>query len=426
MGKNKLFLRLMIKNKNNLYSIVITFFILIMFGFIFFELSSNAALKNADSLDYTLFTPISLFINVLDIIALLVIMLCSLILIEIYKGFIGKNLTENSIFRTCGYSSVRLSILYSFIFIVICIFIIPFALLGGYILTFILHFFLFRYLQIDSSIYTIDNSIFIGIFLLIMILIVWITLYTIGYFHRKELLQLLNEARGTITESITLIQVSIKVYVFFFVIGWLILIGSLLFKSSPFLGIFFICITLKKINFYILGIVQKFISEKNCVNIVSMNEAKEFLQRNSTFVYLYQMSIMIVSYILIYMCILKSDQLICLIACSVCLVFLSSCLVYKYFLETNKSKRVYDYCYLLGYSSRQILGVKKQTFNYIINFIFLIPTLFQVILFFLQIILYNYPMIPIIYVLLSEIIVYVMVKLIIYKYQSKLYKLSLH
>ncbi|MFR7590117.1 MAG: FtsX-like permease family protein [Longibaculum sp.] len=279
MEKNKVFIKLMAKNKTNLYSIIITYFILIMFGFIFFELSSNTALKNINNLDYALFTPISLFINVLDLIALLVIVLCSLVLMEVYKGFIEKNLKENSIFRTCGYSSIRLSILYCFVFIVICIFILPFAIFGGYILTYILHFFLFKYLQINSSIYVIDNYIFIGIFLLTIVLITWVTLFTIGYFYRKNLLQLLNEARSENKESLPLIQISAKVHIFFFIIGWIDLIFSLLFNQLPISGIFLICITLKKINLIISNIMQNFFSKKNHITIVAISECKYFLQK---------------------------------------------------------------------------------------------------------------------------------------------------
>src|SRR5699024_12317664 len=94
---------------------------------LFFELSSNNALKNDYISGYTPFTALSLFFNVLDVIALLVILLCSLTLIEVYEGFIEKNLKENSIFRACGYSSIRLSLLYCFLFIILCILIIPFA-----------------------------------------------------------------------------------------------------------------------------------------------------------------------------------------------------------------------------------------------------------------------------------------------------------
>lgn len=160
MKKNRLFIKLMIKNKNNLYGIIVTFFILISFSFIFFELSSNNALKNDYISGYTPFTALSLFFNVLDVIALLVILLCSLTLIEVYEGFIEKNLKENSIFRACGYSSIRLSLLYCFLFIILCILIIPFALICGYILTCIIHFFLFSYLHINISVFAIDTYIF--------------------------------------------------------------------------------------------------------------------------------------------------------------------------------------------------------------------------------------------------------------------------
>src|SRR5699024_11346659 len=53
---------------------------------LFFELSSNNALKNDYISGYTPFTALSLFFNVLDVIALLVILLCSLTLIEVYEG----------------------------------------------------------------------------------------------------------------------------------------------------------------------------------------------------------------------------------------------------------------------------------------------------------------------------------------------------
>lgn len=416
MKKNKLFLKLMIKNKNNLYSIIITLFILISFSFVFFELSANNALKNNYSLGYTPFTPLSMFFNVLDMIAFLVIALCSLTLIEVYKGFIEKNIKENSIFRASGYSDIRLSILYCFVFIVLCMLIIPIALLSGYILTCIVHFFLFKYLQIASSIYIVDSYIFSGIFILILALIIWITLFTMGYFYRKNLLELLNEARGERKENLPLIQVSVKIYLFVFFLGCLDIIMSLFDNALPVGGIIFVCLTLKKVNLYLVQRIKKFISKKDCINIVAIGESKDFLQKNSWFIYLYQISIIILSYVLIYMCSLQSDQIIDMLAYTICSIFLSSCLVYKYFLELHKSSYTYKYCYLLGYSNNQMLKIKKKIFNYIINFIFFIPLIFQIMLFFSQIFFNNKHMVSIVYILVLEFLIFCIVKIIVYRH----------
>lgn len=60
------------------------------------------------------------------------------------------------------------------------------------------------------------------------------------------------------------------------------------------------------------------------------------------------------------MCFMKSDQIIGIIAYTVSSIFLASGLIYKYILEINKSVYVYKYCYLLGYSSDQILKIRKK------------------------------------------------------------------
>lgn len=421
MKKNRLFIKLMIKNKNNLYGIIVTFFILISFSFIFFELSSNNALKNDYISGYTPFTALSLFFNVLDVIALLVILLCSLTLIEVYEGFIEKNLKENSIFRACGYSSIRLSLLYCFLFIILCILIIPFALICGYILTCIIHFFLFSYLHINISVFAIDTYIFFGIFVLTLVLVTWVTLYTIGYFYRKNLLELLNEARGEKKGEMPLIEISVEIYLFVFVLGFISVIISLLNNDPPVSGIILICLTLKKVNLYILHIIKKFLSKRNPINIVAISECKSFLQKSSWFVYLYQVAIIVSSYVVIYMCFMKSDQIIGIIAYTVSSIFLASGLIYKYILEINKSVYVYKYCYLLGYSSDQILKIRKKTFSYIIDFVFIIPLIFQVIVFIAQFLINNYHTFSILYILILEFLIFNILKIIVHKYSKHIY-----
>lgn len=419
MKKNKTFLKLMVKNKNDLYSIIITFFLLIMLSFIFFELSSNAALKNINNLDNPIFTPILLFISVLDLIAFLVVILCSIILTEIYKGFIEKNLKENSIFRICGYSGSRLSFLYSTLFSILSIIIVPIAILGGYFLTIVIHLFLFEYLNIHSSIYIIDSYIFVGIFVLTIVLNFCVAIYTIGYFYRKSLIQILSEARGNKKETLPLIQISIKIHCFFFIIGWINVISSLFLKSTPVIGVLLICITLRKLNVYITNKINKLLPHRNCINTVAISECKYFLQKNNWFIYLYQVSIIISTYILIYICVLKSDCIIGLIAYLVCIFTLSCSLIYKYFLEIYRSTYVYNYCCLLGYSNSQILEIIRKTFKYIITFIFIIPAIFQSILFSLQIIINNYSLNIVLFILVSEVIIFEIMYLIIHKYNNR-------
>lgn len=382
MKKINIFYKSIFNNKRDMLSLFLTYFCLFSFAFVFFELSANQYLKNdIFLLKKPLFSPINMFFSTLDIIAFVVMILCSLVLFELYNEFIKKNVRENSIFRICGFSIIDLSFLYVSVFIIISIFSIPIGLFLGYGFTIIIHYLLFNFLNINESIFLIDKIIFVGLISLVLLLIICVAMYTAGYFYKNQLINILN---GNINNEYDTNVLYKKITIqssknknLLIIAGFFILVFELFQSNSPTLGTTLICIGLYKNDKSIVQYIHKKKIKNSATRIVSIGNAKMFIQKNINYIYVLQLSIIFLSFIVTYDCYLKSDQLVGILAYVLTFIFMCMCLAYKILLNIFLKKNIYVFCNLLGFSFKKILLIVKKEINYILLKVLLIPMMYQ-------------------------------------------------
>ena len=84
---------------------------------------------------------------------------------------------------------------------------------------------------------------------------------------------------------------------------------------------------------------------------------------------------------------------------------------YKLNLFTYNNNTVYQYARLLGFSKTDIRETLSKMFQTIYVFVLFIPLIFQVICMIMQIVIYDYPLWIVSYVVSVEIIIYLIIYL---------------
>lgn len=406
------FIKVSIKEKKSYMNFAVTYFIMIGLSFVFYELAGNQLLKNNLFAEKVLFTPVSLFISFNDIISFIVVFLSGIMLIQIYMEYLEKSFDKLAVYKISGCSSLKLTFLYMSSCIILCLLITPFSLILGYGMTIIVHAFLFPILNINSSIFFIAEDVILSIISTVIMLIIIIIIYTTGFFYRYTFLEILQNLKERKSEKKVLFMISPKIYIILLIISFLMLIdytGNVI--QLPTIGLI-VCVSLYGIDRYWYNMfVDKVISNDSAIGLLAKGQIKKFIGDSYFIMFLLQITIIAFSVLIVSCEALQSDLFITLLAFTVSMSALLSTFQYKLNLFIHNNKRVYNYAKLLGFSKNDIQTTLSKIFKTMIAFILFIPLVFQCMSMIKQVLICNYPLWIVLYIICVEIIVLTMIYL---------------
>lgn len=406
------FIKLSVKEKKSYMNFAVTYFIMIALSFVFYELAGNQLLKNNLFAGKVLFTSVSLFTSFNDIISFIVVFLSGIMLIQIYMDYLEKSFDKLAVYKISGCSSLRLASLYMIGCIILCMLLTPFSMILGYGMTIIVHIFLFPLLNIHSSVFAISDRVILSIIATVVILIIIIIMYITGFFYRHTFLEILQNLKEKKSEKKRLIMITPKIYIILLVLSFLSLINYLGHASQLITIALTICISLYGIDRYWYSeFVDKVFSKDSATEVLAKGQAKKFIGDAYSIILLLQIVIIAFTALILSRNAMQSDLFVTLLAFTVCIIVLLSTFQYKLNLFTYNNNTVYQYARLLGFSKTDIRETLSKMFQIIYVFVLFIPLIFQVICMIMQIVIYDYPLWIVSYVVSVEIIIYLIIYL---------------
>lgn len=386
MGTFKFAMSMLKKEAKKSFAFCLTIFFGVATSFVFFNIINNQYLvDHTQASSGTSFSSVSVPISTL--VAFMIIIFCCFMLGFANNFYLSHKTSELAIMAMSGSSFMNTTVYLFYQTLAIALIALPFGLLAGVGGAFASNHFMYEYLSVHSSIFTIPFLAFrdtIVTFLMTLFILVFLDS---GYVYTHDIQYMLSQEKSSTLKNSGGREIPSWIFILIFIFGFVLLLTTP-YSASAYL---FPCVV-GVVG--VAGLVCKTIPEwlshfkkttwiNDKIRLVSSSNLAFSLKRSSTLISLYCLCTVFMIALLISEHANPREYITSIIGYAVIIILLSVSIMYKYTAEAESRKIFFFNLFKLGYVHSQLKKVIRHEVVAFFGLLLFVPMTYVLVLLFL-------------------------------------------
>lgn len=381
MGNFKFAMSMLVKEykKSAFYALTMVFAIAV--SFIFFNIINNDLLADQGAVSgggtwSEVQVPFSTSLS------FIIICFCCFMIFFANDFFISRKTSEIAIMTLSGSSTTKATIYLIYQNLTLLIIAAPFGIGLGMLVTPLSNFWMYRFLEVDASIYDIPMAAYSQTLIVVTVILVILCVFASGYIYRNDITTLLQQEKAMDFGDKRKLKIPSLIYVFLYVFGIVMMFmnehNPMAYIAPTLVGILGAVGLIR----YALPDYTKKIKEKKLL------EKRYALIYVSNLSYSIRRAVLLVSLITIsvtgMIAVIASNQnapreyITGIIGYIVIIVLLVTSIVYKFCMEAQTRKTLFYNLWKIGYTKKELTRIISREVIYFYGILLLIPMIYVV------------------------------------------------